>query len=82
MKKIVLLMIIGCVVCLTFTGCSPKECQPEIKTVYDVKEVVKTMPCNPPKINCDFKGDNFVPAKKLLECVVEQKRALDACSQI
>ena len=81
MKKIVLLMLIGCVV-LSFTGCSNKECQPEIKTVYDVKEVVKTIPCNPPKINCDFKGNNFVPAKKLLECVVEQKRALEACGQI
>lgn len=73
--------LIGYIVCLTFTGCSEKECQPEIKTVYDVKEVVKMVPCSPPKIDCDFKGDNFVPAKKLLECVVEQKRVIEACIQ-
>lgn len=80
MKKIVFLSVIGCIVCLTFTGCPAKECQPEIKTVYDVKEVVKYVPCNQPKINCDFTGENFIPAKKLLACVVEQKRVLELCN--
>ena len=74
--------LIGGVVCLSIIGCADKtECRPEIKTVYDVKEVTKTIPCNPPKIDCDFQGNDFVPAQKLLQCVVEQKRALEVCSQ-
>lgn len=70
------------VVCLTFIGCAEKECRPEIRTVVDVKEVVKSVPCVPPKIECDFSGQSFVPVSKLLQCVVEQKRVIEACSSI
>ena len=74
--------LIGCIVCLSFYGCAQDECRPEVRTVVDVKEVVKSVPCVPPKIDCDFSGQSFVPVSKLLQCVVEQKRALEVCSTV
>lgn len=74
--------LIGGVVCLSLFGCAEKECRPEIKTVVDVKEVVKSVPCVPPKIDCDFSGQAFVPVSKMLQCIVEQKRVIEACSSV
>ena len=64
---------------LVLSGCSCKEVEPlrVIDTVY-VNIPVK---CVVPKIECNFKGNGYTPTVKLLECVVEQKRALEVCSK-
>lgn len=79
MKKILLHLVFGVLVSIVYCGCSQKEAEPKTQIVYETKEVVKFKPCPVPDVNCDFKGEGFVPTQKLLECVVEQKKALAVC---
>ncbi len=65
---------------LLFTGCAQKH-EPIIITEVDVQEkVVESGKCNIPEISCDFKGEGFEPTKRLLECVILQKKYLDICT--
>ena len=63
---------------LFFIGCVKKE---PIK-VYEIVEVPKIIVCTPPKVTCDFKGEGWTPTIKLVECIMEQKRAIEYCSNI
>jgi len=67
------------VITILLTGCSCKEPEPirVIETVY-VNIPVK---CILPKVKCDLNGNGYVPTVKLLECVIEQKRALEVCDK-
>lgn len=62
-----------------FTGCCTKL-PPEQVITIETKIVKVPVPCEVPKLNCDFKGDGFVPTTKLLECLIQHKRALEVCS--
>lgn len=75
--KNILLICVG----LMFVGCTKEECKPEIQTIYKTETIVKTIPCPTIKVDCDFKGEQFVPTKKLLDCVILQKRALELCNK-
>ena len=51
--------------------------KPIIKTeTVEVKVPVK---CKVPEIECDLKGNDFEVIGKMLECIVEQKRAIEVC---
>lgn len=77
--KTLTLLFIGCLGML-LSGCSEKqECLPEVQVVYKTIEVPKVTSCKSPTVICDFSGDGYKPTKKLLECVVAQKRALEVC---
>jgi len=65
---------------LLMGGCTTAPPKEKIVTVYKTKNVYIPQPCDA-KVTCDFSGDGFVPTKKLLECVVKQKRALEYCRQ-
>lgn len=71
--------IILIMVSLLLTGCSTKQ-EPKTTIVYETKEILIPVPCKVPTINCDFSGEGFIPTQKLLDCVILQKRALEACS--
>jgi hypothetical protein len=77
MKIFNLLSLILAVV--IFTGCAGKqeECVPT--RVVETQKVYIAVPCESPKVKCDFKGNGFEPTTKLLACIVEQKRALEVC---
>ena len=62
-----------------FTGCFCETPEPivKIKTIT----VEKTVPCDLPKVHCDFHGEGFEPTQKLLDCVVIQKKALETCAK-
>ena len=77
MKIKILLIAISAL--LLMSGCADKTPRPIIKT--EIKEVYVEVPCSIPQISCDFEGPGFVPTKKLLECVVTQKIALDTCAK-
>lgn len=67
---------------IVFIGCfSNKEVCKEPKVITKVEVVEKIVPikCKVPEVHCEFGGDDFEPTKKLLECIVEQKRALEVC---
>ena len=62
------------------TGCTTTLTQPEPVIVYRTKVKEVKVPVYPviPEVKCDFKGTGFEPTVKLLECVINQKRVLDA----
>lgn len=62
------------------SGCG-KEPEPTIITKIEVQEkIVESNTCKIPEITCDFQGEGFEPTKRLLECVILQKRYLDICT--
>lgn len=73
--KITVLLLLG----IVMVGCGQ---QPEPEPMIKIKTeyVYKTVPCVVPKINCEFSGEGYTPTKKLLACVIEQKKALELCS--
>ena len=73
MKTFSLILIIS----LFITGCSNKECQPTIITNTETKYVDLPVKPDRPKINCDFEGEGNIPIKKLLECIILQKRVIE-----
>jgi len=68
-----LLIVLALLTIIIFSGCT--------KTVYvdvPVPYAVPT-PCKVPKVDCDFSGDGSEPIVKLLECIVNQKKAMSVC---
>jgi len=64
------------------TGCCDKECtRPPaiIQTVTKTKIVKVPVACKHEKIQCDFNGSGYTPTIKLIECIVTQKRVIEAC---
>jgi len=67
---------------LLMAGCATKqECKPDIQIVYKTQDVYKEVPCGVPEVKCNFVGSGYEPTKKLLECVVEQKKAMAVCGK-
>lgn len=75
-----ILFLLGLVVAVS-QGCSCKNTE-TTKTVVstDVVKVNIPVACQFPKVVCDFGGEGFVPTEKLLDCVIIQKRLMEACS--
>jgi len=75
--KLLFLLVLG----LVMTGCAS---EPKIVTkdviVYKYKKVYVPTPCDV-TVKCDFTGEGYEPTSKLLECVIDQKRALEYCMQ-
>ena len=68
-----LLIVLALLTITTFSGCT--------KTIYvdvPVPYAVPT-PCKVPNVDCKFSGDGSEPIVKLLECIVEQKKAMSVC---
>lgn len=67
---------------LILNGCSLNKdnLQPTSSKVQIVEKVVPVA-CPIEKVECDFTGKDFVPTKKLLECVILQKRIIEQCSK-
>lgn len=68
-----LLTVLVLLTIIFFSGCT--------KTVYidvPVPYAVPT-PCKVPKVTCDFSGNGSEPIVKLLECIVNQKKAMSVC---
>lgn len=65
---------------IMLTGCGTTTVtKPIIKTeTVEVKVPVK---CNIPKVECNLHGKDFEVIGKMLECIVEQKRAIEVCSE-
>lgn len=69
---------------LVLSGCGVKYKELPAKVIVNTEIVEKVVikPCPVPDLSkvCDFSGDKFTPTEKLLNCVIEQKRVLDICS--
>lgn len=70
---------------VSLSGCG-QECVPQppvVKIVYKTKKMYVEVPCKVDQDaiarDCDFDGKGFEPTVKLLQCIVSQKRALEAC---
>jgi len=75
-KVLLLLMVVA-----TVSGCaSNAKVVTKDVLVYKYKNVYVPTPCKV-EVNCDFTGSGYEPTSKLLECVIDQKRALDYCRQ-
>lgn len=48
------------------------------RIVYVPVDVYVPMPCDV-EVTCNFTGTGFEPTTRLLECVIEQKRAISYC---
>ena len=72
-----LLVILAILTTLTFSGCATTE-----KIVYVDKPVPYAVPvkCKVPEVSCNFKGEGSEPILRLLECVVDQKKAMEVCN--
>lgn len=68
-------------VSLLLVGCSNNQVKKELVVEYQTVEKIVVQKCEIPKIDCDFRGEGFIPTEKLLECVIKQKRALEICTE-
>lgn len=73
------------IVLLSLLACSsktyrPVNLQPTSNKII-VQEKIVTVKCKIPKIDCEFTGDNYVPTKKLIECISLQKKAIEVCNE-
>jgi len=64
---------------LTYSGCCKDKVITVEKPVIKIKEVKVPVKCKIPDVNCSFEGNDFEPTEKLLECVIQQKRAMEVC---
>lgn len=62
-------------------GCAKEEIKPESQKVNVIEKNV-IVGCPTQHVTCDFSGDNFVPTKKLLECVKLQKYVIEQCQKV
>lgn len=72
--------ICGLLLVVMLTGCASTKVVTKDVIVYKYKNVYVPTPCDV-TVNCDFTGDGYEPTNKLLECVIDQKRALEYCMQ-
>jgi len=76
-------IILSALIAMLFTGCGvePKPCVPKTvtKVIYKTKIVKVPVPCDMKKPTCDFKGDGYEPSIRMMECIVTQKKVIDAC---
>ena len=77
MKQKSLLTILVILTTLIFSGCVAE------KIVYVDKPVPYAVPvkCEVPEVKCNFKGKGSEPILRLLECVVDQKKAMEVCNE-
>ena len=74
MYKLLLITIV-----ILFTGCNVPSTPEPIQIVHETTEVSRVTKCVSPEVDCNFEGSGYTPTKKLLQCVIEQKRALEVC---
>ncbi|EPU3829058.1 hypothetical protein ACVWU4_001039 [Campylobacter coli] len=75
----ILLILVAFIISLLSACSTTTITKPVIKTeTVEVKIPVK---CKVPEITCDLKGNDFEVIGKMLECIVEQKRAIEVCSE-
>ena len=67
------LMFLGC------TGNPKPEPKPVIVTEY--KYINVEVPCEVPKVSCDFNGTKYEPTVHLLECIVKLKKSIKVCQK-
>jgi len=79
-------MTISVILSMMLSGCwgsDPTPCEPVVvdRIVYKTKIVKVPVKCDIPKPTCSFKGDGYEPGIKAIECVIKQKRYIEACSK-
>ena len=74
LKNLLVVLVISII--MTFSGCSAKE-----KIIYVDRPVPYSVPvkCVIPEVVCSFDGNGSEPILRLLECVVDQKKAIEVC---
>ena len=74
-----LALIVIFILVLFTTGCSTTV-KEKIVTVTETVEVKTPIPCEVKDLTCSFEGEQYVPTKKLLECLIIHKRIIEICS--
>ena len=77
--KIVTGVFMAIIVLLLCTGCSTTV-KEKVVTVTETVEVKTPVPCEVKDLTCSFEGEQYVPTKKLLECLIIHKRIIEICS--
>jgi hypothetical protein len=69
------------IVAVMMSGCL--WCEPEIRerVITETKIVKVEVPCNVPKVGCDLGKGGVDTSHKMIECIIEQKRAMEVCSE-
>lgn len=70
------LLIITTVLLVTSCSVQPTRLVKEKEIEY----VGIPVPCEVPKVVCDFSGEWLQPTEKLIRCISEQKRVIEICS--
>ena len=76
MKLKSLLVISVILTTMTFSGCTCKE---QVRYVDVPLPYAVPVPCDVPDVNCSFKGEGSEPVIRMLECIVDQKKAIEVC---
>ena len=78
-----------CIALAMFFGCSSSnidsryignDLKPNSERI-NIQERIVTVKCKIPEVECEFSGDNYVPTKKLIECISLLKEAIRVCNQ-
>lgn len=78
-----------CIAIAMFFGCSSSsldnryignDLKPNSERI-NIQERIVTVKCKIPEVECEFSGDNYVPTKKLIECISLLKEAIRVCNQ-
>ena len=71
--------LLGVIALALLVGCAPKTIIKD-HVVYKTRTVYVQVPCDV-EVHCEFSGDGYTPTRKLMECIVKQKRAIEYCKQ-
>lgn len=76
--RFIAVIIMTAIILVLFTSCSLP--QKEVLTLTDTVEVKTAVRCEVPKLDCEFSGTGVQPGQKLLQCVILQKKIIEACT--
>lgn len=83
MPKIIWFIIFIMFCMLIVVGCSnPDDSLKPTSCKAQIVEKVVVVGCPIKKVDCEFSGENWMPTKKLLECIKLQKLIIEECSQV
>lgn len=77
--RFIFVIIATMFIVLAFTACSIPQ-KKEVVTLTDTVEVKTAVKCEVPKLDCEFSGTGVKPGQKLLQCVILQKKIIEACT--
>lgn len=78
--RLVTIVVVLLCALIMFNGCATTVVKEKIVPVVETVEVTKIIPCKVEGLTCSFKGEQYLPTKYLLDCLIVHKKLLNICT--